>query len=59
MISAAQAVLADALRPSVPGAVAAWNAEINHRVTAIEAGTENLEPWEKVRRRMERKIRNR
>ena len=45
--------------PSDPGAEPAWNAEIRRRVTAIEAGTENLEPREKVRRRMERKIRNR
>lgn len=59
MTRAAHAVLADALRPSVPGAAAAWDAEINRRVTAIEAGTENLEPWEKARRRMERKILNR
>ena len=45
--------------PSDPGAEAARDAEIRRRVTAIEAGTENLEPWEKVRRRTERKIRNR
>ena len=45
--------------PSDPGAEAAWNAEINRRIAAIEAGTENLEPWEKVRRRIERKILNR
>ena len=49
----------DALRPSDPGPEAARDAEISRRVTAIEAGTENLEPWEKVQRRMERKILNR
>ena len=59
MTRAAHAVLADALRPSVPGAAAARDAEINRRVAAIEAGTENLESWEKVRRRIERKMRNR
>ena len=59
MIRVAQAVLAGALRPSDPGADVAWDAEIRRRVRAIAAGTENLEPWEKVRRRMERKIRNR
>ena len=45
--------------PSDPGAEAAWDAEIRHRVAAIEAGTEDLEPWEEVRRRIEREIRNR
>ncbi|MDE0394270.1 MAG: addiction module protein [Gammaproteobacteria bacterium] len=38
--------------PSDPGAEAAWHAEIRRRVAAIEAGTENLEPWEEVRRRI-------
>ena len=42
--------------PSDPGAEAAWHAEIRRRVAAIEAGTENLEPWEEVRRRIEREI---
>ena len=45
--------------PSDPGAGAAWDAEVRRRVAAIEAGTENLEPWEEVRRRIERKILNR
>ena len=45
--------------PSGPGAEAAWDAEIRRRVTAVQAGTENLEPWEEVRRRTERVIRNR
>ena len=45
--------------PFDAGADAPWDAEISRRVTAIDAGTQNLEPWEKVRRRMERKIRNR
>ena len=44
---------------SDPGVETAWDAEINRRGAAIEAGTENLEPWEKVRRRIERKILNR
>ncbi|MDE2882587.1 MAG: addiction module protein [Acidobacteriota bacterium] len=59
MTRAAHAILADALHPPDPGTEPAWGAEIRRRVTAIEAGTENLEPWEKVRRRIERKIRNR
>ena len=45
--------------PPDPGAEAAWDAEIRRRVAAIEAGTENLERWEKVRRRIEREILNR
>ena len=44
--------------PSDPGAEAAWDAEIRRRVAAIEAGTEDLEPWEEVRRRIEREIRD-
>ena len=44
---------------SDPDAAAAWNVEIRYRVAAIEAGTANLEPWEEVRRRFERKIRPR
>ena len=56
MTRAAHAILADAPRPSGPGPEAAWDAEIKRRVTATQAGTENLEPWEKVRRRIERKI---
>ena len=42
--------------PSDPDAEAAWDAEIRRRVAAIEAGTENPEPWNEVRRRIERKI---
>lgn len=42
--------------PSDPGAEAAWDAEIRRRVAAIEAGTENLEPWNEARRRIERDI---
>ena len=45
--------------PSDPSPEAAWNVEIQRRMAAIEAGTQNLEPWEKVRRRIERKILNR
>ena len=35
---------------------AAWNAEIERRVAAIEAGTVRLEPWDTVRRRIEKQI---
>ena len=42
--------------PTDPGAEQAWAAEIERRVTAIEAGTVKLESWEDVRSRIEREI---
>lgn len=42
--------------PGDPDAEAAWAAEIERRVAAIEAGTAKLEPWERVRRRIENEI---
>ena len=42
--------------PNDPDAEAAWNAEIERRVAAIEAGTVRLEPWEQVKRRIEKEI---
>jgi putative addiction module component (TIGR02574 family) len=42
--------------PADPDAEAAWSAEIERRVAAIEAGTVRLEPWEEVKRRIETKI---
>lgn len=65
MTRAVQAVLADVLRldPRPRTELASELPESTEgpcrRVTAIEAGTENFEPWEKVRRRMERKTRYR
>jgi putative addiction module component (TIGR02574 family) len=40
-----------------PDAEAAWEAEIQRRVAAIEAGTVQLEPWDDVKRRIERELR--
>jgi putative addiction module component (TIGR02574 family) len=40
--------------PADPDAEAAWAVEIDRRVAAIEAGTSRLEPWEEVKRRIER-----
>ena len=37
-------------------AEAAWALEIERRVAAIEAGAVKLEPWEDVKRRIERDI---
>jgi putative addiction module component (TIGR02574 family) len=45
--------------PTDPDADAAWAAEIQRRVTAIEAGTVELEAWADVRSRIEREILNR
>ena len=42
--------------PADPDAEAAWSAEIERRVAAIEAGTVRLESWEDVKRRIETKI---
>ena len=42
--------------PADPDAEAAWKVEIERRVAAIEAGTVKLEPWEGVKRRIEKEI---
>jgi putative addiction module component (TIGR02574 family) len=42
--------------PVDPDAEAAWTVEIERRVEAIEAGTARLEPWEDVKRRIEKDI---
>ena len=42
--------------PADVDAEAAWDAEIERRITAIEAGTIPLEPWDNVRRRIEKDI---
>jgi putative addiction module component (TIGR02574 family) len=57
----ARAALAAELLASLDGpadsnAEAAWQIEIERRVAAIEAGTVRLEPWEDVKRRIEKKI---
>jgi putative addiction module component (TIGR02574 family) len=42
--------------PSDPDAEAAWDAEIERRIQAIEAGTIRLAPWAEVKRRIERDV---
>jgi putative addiction module component (TIGR02574 family) len=42
--------------PSDPDAEQAWDAEIERRIAAIESGAIPLEPWESVRRRIEKDI---
>jgi putative addiction module component (TIGR02574 family) len=38
--------------PADPDAATAWDKEIQRRVDALEAGTEKLESWESVKRRI-------
>ena len=57
----ARAELAAELLASLDGpadhdAERAWDAEIERRIVAIEAGTIPLEPWEHVKRRIEKDI---
>lgn len=57
----ARAELAAELLASLDGppdadAEAAWDAEIDRRVAAIEAGGIELEPWSEVRRRIGRDV---
>ena len=42
--------------PADPDAEAAWHAEIERRIEAIERGTIALEPWDEVKRRIEKDI---
>jgi putative addiction module component (TIGR02574 family) len=42
--------------PSDPDAETLWATEIERRVASIEAGTATLEPWDEVRRRVERDV---
>ena len=71
MTEGVQIVLADALRlgpearaelvasldgPADAGAEAAWNIEIERRIEAIESGEIELEPWEQLKRRIERDV---
>lgn len=57
----ARAALASELLASLDGpadadAEPAWAEEIARRIEAIEAGTVELEPWDEVRRRIEKDI---
>jgi len=49
-------ILASLDGPADPNAEAAWNDEIDRRIEAIEAGTIRLEPWEQVKRRIEKDL---
>ena len=49
-------LLASLHGPPDPDAEAAWNDEIDRRVEAIEAGTVRLEPWDQVKRRIEKDL---
>jgi len=42
--------------PADADAESAWDAEIERRIQAIESGEIRLEPWESVKRRIEKDI---
>ena len=42
--------------PADSDAEAAWDAEIERRIAAIESGSIRLEPWSEVKRRIERDV---
>ena len=48
----ASELLASLEGPPDPGAEQAWAAEIERRVKALEAGTEPLETWNDIKRRI-------
>ena len=52
----ASELLASLDGPADPDAEAAWAAEIDRRVEAIEAGSLRLEPWAQAKRRIEKEI---
>ena len=45
-------ILASLDGPADPDAATAWDEEIRRRVDALETGTEKLESWESVKRRI-------
>ena len=49
-------ILASLDGPADPDAATAWDNEIQRRVNALEAGTEKLESWESVKRRIGKDI---
>ena len=49
-------LLASLEGPADPEAERAWDVEIERRIADIEAGTIPLEPWEAVKRRIEKDI---
>jgi putative addiction module component (TIGR02574 family) len=49
-------LLASLNGPADPDAESAWDLEIERRIAAIEDGTIPLEPWDQVKRRIEREI---
>ena len=49
-------ILASLDRPADADAESGWDAEIERRIEAIESGEVRLEPWESVKRRIEKDI---
>lgn len=49
-------ILASLDGPADDDSEQAWADEIKRRIASIEAGTAKLEPWDEVRRRIEKEI---
>jgi putative addiction module component (TIGR02574 family) len=49
-------ILASLDHPGDPHGEAAWTAEINRRIAAVKSGETRLEPWAKLKRRIEREL---
>jgi len=52
-------VLASLDGPSDPDAEKAWETEIQRRIDAIDSGAMTLEPWDEVKRRIEKDLHGR
>lgn len=49
-------ILASLDQPGDPHGEAAWTAEIDRRIAAVKSGEARLEPWDKLKRRIEREL---
>jgi putative addiction module component (TIGR02574 family) len=49
-------ILASLDHPGDPHGEAAWAAEIDRRFAAVKSGEARLEPWHKLKRRIEREL---
>ncbi|MFQ5757926.1 MAG: addiction module protein [Acidiferrobacterales bacterium] len=52
----ASEILASLDGPADPDAASVWAAEIRRRVADIESGAAQLEPWDEVKRRVEKAV---
>jgi putative addiction module component (TIGR02574 family) len=52
----ASELLASLDGPADPDAKEAWDAEIRRRLASLDAGTATIEPWDDVKKRVEKDI---